>query len=190
MKKIALMTALVLAPLAMPAFAAGLPPGTLITGNASGATDGLLGLDHLFVDEPGSNTTALVDNDLEFLTRDVAAGVDFFSDGSVQFWNNSSTSLLAGSYTLSFSFAGLGQAIESFTLSDVSGVLGGTITPTVSGVNSVSISFSDVSFDSDFGSFSARISLASPVPEPATALLTLAGMTVIGLLALRRRSRA
>jgi len=188
MKKIALGTALVLAQLAMPAFAAGLPTGTLITGSASGATDGLLGLDHLFVDEPGSNITALVDNDLEYLTRDYAVMVDFFKNGNIVFSNNLDNSLtLAGSYTLSFSFAGLSQKIESFTLSDVSGVSGGTITPLVLSDNSISITLQEVSVSSRYGGFTAQVNLASPVPEPATALLTLAGL---GLLALRRRSQA
>lgn len=188
MKKVALGTALVLAQLAMPAFAAGLPAGTLITGSASGATDGLLGLDHGFNDELGSHITVLVDNDLEYLTRDYALMVDFFKNGSIVFSNNLDNSLtLAGSYTLSFSFAGLSQKIESFTLSDVSGVSGGTITPMVLSDNSINITLQDVSVSSHYGDFTAQINLASPVPEPSAALLTLAGL---GLLALCRRSRA
>ena len=62
---------------------ASLPAGTLITGQVSGASTTLLGLDHGFADEAGSNTTALAAADLEFLTGDAQVGIDFFADGRV-----------------------------------------------------------------------------------------------------------
>lgn len=158
-----------------------LPAGTLITGTVSGASATLLGLDHLFADVPGSNTTALAAADLEFITGDAQVAVDFFSDGRVQVWNNSDTAQLLGSYTLTFDFAGAGPAITGWTPPGLSGV-----TLQVLGERSVSISFSNLDFGGDFGSFTAQLNV-SAVPEPASVLMLGAGL---GLVALRRARRA
>ncbi len=90
-----------------------LPAGTPITGQVGGAATTLLGLDHGFADEAGSTVTALSAGELEYLTGDFAVGVDFFTDGRVQVWNNSGTALLPGSYAPSFDFAG-GPALAGF----------------------------------------------------------------------------
>ncbi|WP_422016557.1 PEP-CTERM sorting domain-containing protein [Roseateles sp.] len=163
-----------------------LPAGTLITGTASGAATALLGLDHLFADEPGSNVTALAPADLEYLTRDTAVAIDFFADGHVEIWNNTGGTALPGSYTLSFSFAGLAQPITGFAALDVSGINGGSISYQVVNDHSVSVTFSNLSFTTEFGSFTAQINVAA-VPEPASVVLLGAGL---GLLMLRRARRA
>ncbi|MGQ3054301.1 MAG: PEP-CTERM sorting domain-containing protein [Roseateles sp.] len=172
------------APLAEAADA--LPAGTLITGQVSGASQTLLGLDHLFADKAGSNTTALAPADLEFMTSDFAVAVDFFSDGRVQVWNNSGTTGLAGSYTLSFSLAGLGAPISGFTPLDLSGVGGGTIGLQLVGPDSVSLTLNNLSFTGEFGSFTTQIAVTA-VPEPTGLALLAAGL---GLLALRRKAVA
>lgn len=162
-----------------------LPAGTLITGQVSGASSTLLGLDHGFADEAGSNVTALAAADLEFLTLDANVAVDFFADGRVQVWNNSGATGLAGSYTFTFSFAGLSQPLTAFAPLDLAGISGGTVNVQLTSPNSISLTLSNVSFTSEFGSFTAQI--ASAVPEPTSLALLGAGL---GLIALRRTRRA
>ena len=164
----------------------GLPAGTLITGQASGASTSLLGLDHDFENVAGSNTTALAAADLEFLTGDVAVGIDFFSDGHVQVWNNTGFSSLAGSYTLTFSFAGLSAPITGFTVLDMTGVAGGNVSLQLVDPHTVSLTLSNVNFTGEFGSFTTQLAV-SAVPEPGSLALLGAGL---GLLALRRTRRA
>ncbi|KQW52183.1 MULTISPECIES: PEP-CTERM sorting domain-containing protein [unclassified Roseateles] len=163
-----------------------LPAGTLITGQVSGASQALLGQDHLFADEPGSHITTLAPAEPEFLTGDYAIAVDFFSDGRVQVWNNSGAAGLAGSYTLTFSFAGLAAPISGFTPLDLGGVGSGTVGLQVVGPDSVSLTLNNLVFTGEFGSFTTQIAVTA-VPEPTSLALLAAGL---GLLALRRRAVA
>lgn len=165
-----------------------LPAGILITATASGATDGLLGLDHGFADEPGSGTTGLAAADLEYLTRDYAAAVDFFTDGSLLVYNNSGDTSLPGSYTLSFSFTGLSQALTGVVISDLSGVSSGTVGAQLLTDHSFSLSFNNVSTSTAFGSFGAQLSFAAPVPEPGS--YALFGLGLALLAGLRRAPRS
>lgn len=157
-----------------------LPAGSLITGQVGGAATALLGLDHGFADEAGSNVTALSAGELEYLTGDFAVGVDFFTDGRVQVWNNSGTALLPGSYALSFDLAG-GPALAGFEPLGLAGV-----SLQLLGPHRIGISFSNLDFGGEFGSFTAQLQ-ASAVPEPGS--LSLMGLG-LSLLALRRARRA
>jgi len=163
--------------------AAQLTATTLITGQVSGASTTLLGLDHGFADVAGSNITAFAASDLEFLTGDAAVGIDFFSDGRIQFWNNSGLARLAGSYTFSFSLDGLALPITGFTALDVSEVLGGSLSLQRVDPHTVSLTLNNLDFSGEFGSFTTQLAV-SAVPEPGTLALLAAGL---GLLALRRR---
>jgi hypothetical protein len=163
------------------AWASTLPVGAVITGLYNGAASGLLGLDSNFAAVPGANVTAVNATELEFISADFNIGIDFLTDGSVVVYDNTGLGVLAGSTTLAFDFAGLGEALNAFLLTDVSGVISGAITAQRINSQAVSLTFTDVSFSAPFGSFTAQL---GTVPEPAslglagTALAALAGLSV------------
>ena len=184
MKTSKLLAAAAAACLAMAAQAADtLPAGSLITGQVSGASTLLLGLDHLFAIEPGTDTTALSAAELEFITADGAVALDFFTDGSVQVWNNTGGTSLPGSY--SFSFAGLPQPLTAFAPLDLTQLSGGNFSLQLTGPNTLTLTLDNLNFSSEYGSLTAQV--ASAVPEPASLVLLGAGLAVV---ALRRARRA
>ncbi|WP_077035662.1 PEP-CTERM sorting domain-containing protein [Pelomonas sp. KK5] len=168
--------------LASPAFAADvLPAGTLIT--ASGTP--LLGLAHGFADEPGTNVTPLVADDLEYISADYAIAVDFFTDGRVQVWNNTGATSVPGSYSLTFTFDG--AALSGFSLLDTSAVTAGLPSATLVDAHTIRLNFSNLATGAEFDSFTAQIT-AAPVPEPASYALLGAGLALLAFA--RRRTQA
>jgi PEP-CTERM motif len=159
----------------------------VITGTHNGNTD-LLGADQAYAAVAGSHITTLSDSDVEYISADFALQIDFFSSGLIQLYNNSGEPGLAGSHTLSFDIAGLGQDISGISLLDDGQVLGGSISSSSwLSPSSFSISFTDLELADGWGPVSLQLSLASAaaVPEPATLVLAVSGLALIG--ALRRR---
>jgi hypothetical protein len=163
--------------------------GGTVTATYNGSAEGVLGLDHLFQAEPGSNTSSIDPNgygELEFLTADTFFGIDFSPSGMLTFYLNAE-SVEAGDYRLVFDFgASLAQGIGSFTLLDTSGI-GSLPTLSVLSDHRIAIDLSSVTWNDAYGMFSAQLGTAAAVPEPGSIGLALAGL---GGLALSRRRRA
>jgi hypothetical protein len=180
MKVITLLAAALLSSGAASA-AALLTTGLPVTATLDGSAAGLLGLDHGYQPEPGSNTTALTDADVEFIAADYSFMLDLGSDGLLRFYDNSGTGQLAGQHVVQLDFADLGLNLGGASV--VAGLVGGQVDFERLGPQSLRIHLQDVQFDAAFGSFDAQ--LANALPEPSTtALLALA---LLGL-GLRRRS--
>lgn len=165
----------------------------IITASYNGQPGGMLGADHLFADEAGSNVSALdpIEPGAEFLTRDYLLAFDFAPDGRLTIFNNGA--LPAGAYSASFDFgATLAAPIAGFSVVDAGATSG---TPVLSIVNghTISIDLTDVAWNGEFNAITTAITLqgqVAPVPEPAAAWMMLAGLAGIGMLARRRRDAA
>lgn len=165
--------------------------GSTITATYNGSAEGMLGLDHDFAAEPGSNVIAIDNADpmgVEFLTGDYLFGIDFTSSGRLSVILNGMIPE-PGNYRMVFDFgAGLAQRIGGFTMLGISGT---GVLPALSVVNdhSIAIDLSSVTWNSEFGEFSAQIDAAAAVPEPGSLGLALAGMAGFAL-SRRRKARA
>ena len=62
----------------------------VVSASYNGAADGMLGLDHGYVAEPGSNVSGLdpSNTSAEFLTGDYLLAFDFAADGHLTIYNN------------------------------------------------------------------------------------------------------
>ncbi len=191
MKKTWLLGTLVAALAAGSAQAGVLPlQDATITASYNGAGAGMLGLDHGFADEAGSNVTAIDPTEtggVEFLTADYLFGFDFSNTGLLTVYNNGA--IPTGAYSMRFDFgASLAAPIASMALLDHSAI-GGTPLLSIVDAHTLGLDLSNVSWNADFASFTAQIGLDSPasLPEPGGAALLLTGLA--GLALSRRRSR-
>ena len=159
----------------------------LITASYSGGT--VLGNDHGYADEAGSNISALdpFNTSAEFLTGDYLFAFDFSPSGTLTIYNNGA--IPAGAYSASFDFgATLGAAITGFSVTD-SGLTSGTPVLTIVNAHTIAINLSAVDWNGDFNPLQTAISLqgpVAPVPEPTSAWLLLAGLAFM-YVAPRRR---
>lgn len=160
-----------------------------ITASYNGQPGAMLGVDHHFADEAGSNVSRLdpVEPGAEFLSADYLLAFDFARDGRLTIFNNAT--LPPGAYSATFDFgATLAAPIVGFSVLDAGLTTG---TPVLSIVNghTISIDLSGVTWNGDFNALSTMITLQGPVaavPEPATAWMMLAGLAGVGMLARRR----
>lgn len=160
--------------------------GSTITGSYQGATAGMLGLEHWYQDEPGSNTTAFAAADIEFMSGDANFAFDFGGNGQLTVWRNQPVAV-SGTYRAVFDFGtSLAGRIGGFTLLDTSAI---GVLPVLSILDehSFALDLSGVSWnDGDgFPTFTLRVDAAAAVPEPGGIGLLLAGAA--GLALSRRR---
>lgn len=177
--------------LALGAAHAGADPlhNATITASYNGQPGAMLGVDHHFADEAGSNVSGLdpVEPGAEFLSADYLLAFDFARDGRLTIFNNAA--LPAGAYSATFDFgATLATPIVGFSVLDA-GLITGTPVLTIVNGHTISIDLTGVAWNGDFNALSTMITLQGPVaavPEPATTWMMLAGLAGVGMLARRR----
>ncbi|HEX8406007.1 MAG TPA: PEP-CTERM sorting domain-containing protein [Duganella sp.] len=160
-----------------------------ITASYNGQPGAMLGADHQFADEAGSNVSGLdpAEPGTEFLSADYLLAFDFAPDGRLTIFNNGT--LPAGAYSATFDFgATLAAPIVGFSVLDA-GPTSGTPVLSIVNAHTILIDLSGVAWNGDFNALSTMITLQAPVaavPEPATAWMMLAGLAGVGMLARRR----
>ncbi|WP_338763059.1 PEP-CTERM sorting domain-containing protein [Massilia sp. METH4] len=160
----------------------------IITATYNGEAAAMLGLDHGFAAEPGSNTTALdpTGTGVEFLTADFQFGIDFTADGALTVIANGA--IPTGAYSMRFDFgSSLAAPIGAFTFLGNSGSSGN---PALSIVDdhTISLDLSAVQW-TEFGSVTAQIGTAAAVPEPSSVALLVAGLMGLAFAWRPRRER-
>ena len=181
MKRITLLAAVGLLA-ASAASSAVLVPGTPVTGTLDGAAGSLLGFDAFNQAYVDSNTTALIDSDIEFVSADYSLALDLGSDGSLRLWDNSGTGVL-GNHVIELSFADPALKLALPTFSTSTPLLSGSAQFELLGPQSFRLTLMDVHIDASYAFVDAQLALA-PVPEPAPSALL-----ALGLLCLAARSR-
>ncbi|MYM90018.1 PEP-CTERM sorting domain-containing protein [Rugamonas sp. FT82W] len=160
----------------------------VISASYNGDAAGMLGLDHGFNAEPGSNVSGLDPNNpgAEFLSADYLLAFDFAPDGSLTIYNNGPID--GGSHSARFDFgATLAASIAGFSVID-SGATSGTPVLTIIDSHTIAIDLAAVNWNGDFNPLRTAITLqAAPVPEPAAAWTLLAGLAGMGALVRRRK---
>jgi len=160
----------------------------VISASYNGDAAGMLGLDHGFNAEPGSNVSGLDPNNpgAEFLSADYLLAFDFEANGSLTIYNNGPID--AGSHSARFDFgATLAAPIAGFRVID-NGATTGTPVLTIIDSHTIAIDLGAVNWNGDFNSLRTAITLqAAPVPEPAAAWMLLAGLAGMGALVRRRK---
>jgi hypothetical protein len=159
--------------------------GTTISASYNGDPAGMLGLDHGYQPEAGSNVTAIAGGDIEFITADFRFMFDFMENGGLTVYNNSDWPLAPGMYAMRFSFGpGLAAPLTGMSLLDASAISGLPVV-TVEDANTFTLDLSALQWNGQFGMFTAQLDSAA-VPEPGSMTLLLMGA---GAAMLARRKR-
>lgn len=158
----------------------------VISATYNGSADAMVGLDHLFQAEPGSNTTALDPSGtgVEFLSADALFGFDFDASGMLTVIANGA--ITPGSYLFHFDFGNtLAAPLTAFTLLDGSAVGGSPLLSLGADGKSIDVDLTGTTW-AEFASFTAQLD-ANAVPAPGSAALMLGGFGALA--AIRRRPR-
>ena len=159
-----------------------------ITASYNG-TSAMLGADHAFQADAGSQTSALdaTPDGLEFLSGDYLFGFDFAENGQLTVYANDV--IPVGAYQFTFDFgATLAAPLAAFTLLDGAAV-GGLPGLSVLDGHTIGLDLSSLTWNAPFAAFTTQLSLAAPasVPEPGPVTLLLVALAALAFTHRRQR---